>query len=163
MDRYESPELETPVYEGQPAPYRVDLELRGVDHSGDSFEGRVYLNNSGADAGTEPVADNGYAGSFFVFGHGPCYGAEGHCEPSEGPPISPYDYRAPHDLTRQSHKVDITDAVLSLEAGEKFTVTIVPVVNTPEDPFAQSDVLSFERLSVISYDAPLPAPAAEPA
>jgi hypothetical protein len=154
MDRYSSPPLPVPVYADQPVPYRVDVELRGVDHSGDSYEGRVFVNNGDADAGTELASEAGYAGSFYVFGHGECYGAAGHCDPSESPPINPYDYRPPHDLIPQTHAVEITEAVLSLGSStEEFTVTIVPVVNTPDDPYAQMDVLSFERLSVISYDA----------
>jgi tyrosinase len=157
MNRYKSPRLDKPVYKDQPAPYRVDLEIEGVDHSGDSYEGRVFVNNANATARTEPVPGKGYAGSFFVFGHGPCYGTTGHCDPSEGPPIHPYDYRPPHDLTPQRHAVDITKAVLALGVAEgDFTVTIVPVVNTEKDPYAQLDVLKFERLSVIAYDAALP-------
>ncbi len=49
---------------------RVDIEFEQVDHSGASFEGRVFLNNPEADENTDPSPENGYAGSFFIFGHG---------------------------------------------------------------------------------------------
>src|SRR6266480_3079079 len=52
---------------------RADLEFIGVDHSGASYEGRVYLNNANADANTQPTEMNGYAGSFYIFGHGGCF------------------------------------------------------------------------------------------
>src|SRR5262249_33443730 len=45
---------------------RADLEFRGVDHSGPSFEARVYLNNADAGAETPLTEDTGYAGSFWV-------------------------------------------------------------------------------------------------
>ena len=59
---------------------RVDLEFHGVDHSGASFEGRVFVNNPGADQNTELSPERGYVGSFHIFGHGGCYGDVGHCE-----------------------------------------------------------------------------------
>jgi hypothetical protein len=156
MDRYTTPEpLAAPFFEGQPAPYRVDLELEGVDTFQDTYEGRVYIDNPDADATTGRDPDAGYAGSFYMFGHSNCLGAEGHCDVDKGPPINPYDYRRPHDLAGQTHKIEITDALLrtGASAGSTFTVTIVPLINTPEDPYVQADVLSFERLSVIAYDA----------
>src|SRR5580698_8417932 len=51
---------------------RVDLELDGVYHGEASYEGRVFLDNASADAKTPKTAENGYAGSFHVFGHGGC-------------------------------------------------------------------------------------------
>src|SRR5690349_17602205 len=59
---------------------RADLEFIGVDHAGASYEARVYLNNPNANSATEPTDANGYAGSFYVFGHGGCYGDVGHCD-----------------------------------------------------------------------------------
>jgi hypothetical protein len=155
MDRYDSPRIPAPYFEGQPDPYRVDLELRGVDHSDDSFEARIYIDNKNADASTGRDPDAGYAGSVYVFGHGPCFGAEAHCDVKRGPPITPYDYRRPHPLGGQTLKVEITEALRARakKAGSKFTVTIVPLVNAPDNPYKQADVLFFERLSVIGYDA----------
>ena len=64
-----------------PAEYvRADLEFIGVEHAGASYEARVYVNNPTADVNTEPTEGNGYAGSFYVFGHGGCFGDAGHCD-----------------------------------------------------------------------------------
>ena len=78
---------------------RVDIEFDQVDDSGASFEGRVFLNNPGADENTEPNPENGYAGSFFIFGHGGCFGDEGHCEVDAERPHDPYDPRRSHPMT----------------------------------------------------------------
>ena len=40
----------------------------------------MYLNNPDASPDTDPTPENGYAGSYYIFGHGGCYGGEGHCE-----------------------------------------------------------------------------------
>ena len=46
-----------------------------------SYEARVFLNNPAATLETPLEPGEGYAGSFNVFGHGACYGEEGHCDP----------------------------------------------------------------------------------
>src|SRR6266699_1925400 len=78
--------------------YRADVVLYGIDHSGPSFEGRIFIDNPEAGASTPLEAEHGYAGSFYVFGHGGCFGDVGHCDPPPGP-VSPFDRRAPHQLT----------------------------------------------------------------
>lgn len=56
---------------------RADLVFYEVP--GPSYEAEVFLDNPKADADTPRELDSGYAGSFAVFGHGGCYGDEGHC------------------------------------------------------------------------------------
>src|SRR5437016_680694 len=51
----------------------ADLEILGVQHAEASYEGRVFFNNPKADASTPKTLENGYAGSFHVFGHGGCF------------------------------------------------------------------------------------------
>ena len=62
--------------------FRADLIFTGVDHSGLSYEVRVYLNNPRATATTPRTSEEGYAARFAVFGHGNCFGEAGHCEVS---------------------------------------------------------------------------------
>jgi hypothetical protein len=77
---------------------RADLVFSGVDHSETSYEVRVFLNNPTADASTPRTAEHSYAGRFVVFGHGGCFGDEGHCEvPSQ--PRASTDLRLAHPLT----------------------------------------------------------------
>ena len=63
---------------------RADLEFHGVDHSGSSFEARVFFNNPDADETTPRQEDSGYVGAFYIFGHGGCFGDIGHRKKSAG-------------------------------------------------------------------------------
>src|SRR4051794_21421497 len=49
---------------------RADLVFTGVEQAGPSFEGRVFLNNPGADESTARDPESGYAGTFHVYGYG---------------------------------------------------------------------------------------------
>lgn len=129
---------------------RADIEFEGLDHAGSSYEGRVFLNNPDADGDTEPTEENGYAGSFYIFGHGGCFGDEGHCDVAPRPA---YDPRPPHSLWPTRKVVVATEAIRrAAAAGPTMTLTVVPVItsttdNVPED----EEVLKFEVVSVITY------------
>jgi hypothetical protein len=153
MERYSTPPGESfavPVWEGQPDFYRADLQFHGVGHRGDSYEGRVYFDAPEATPSTPRELEAGYAGSFYVFGHGPCLGDEGHCEVPAGP-IHPFDYRGVHHLGPQMMAVNVTDAVRhAIAAGKsEFGVTVVPTNVRDEDV---GDILHFERLALVTYD-----------
>jgi hypothetical protein len=136
---------------------RADLEFRGVDHSGPSYEARVFFDSPRADAGTACGPAEGYAGSFQVFGHGGCFGELGHCDVREEP-LGVYDRRMPHPLTPQFKTVIVTEAlrrVLQSGGVKTFTVTVVAVV--PENPTSRAkvdDPLKFESVSLITYQDP---------
>jgi hypothetical protein len=147
-ERYVSDPLDLPARE--PGFYRADLIFYGVDHSASSYEARVYLDlpDADADTGREHPA---YAGSFHIFGHGGCFGDEGHCLVPEGPP-DPFDLRPAHQLTPATKTVTVTEAlkrVLDADgAREQVTVTVVAV--TPGD--RANDVLAFTRLRLATYE-----------
>lgn len=133
---------------------RADLEFRGVDHSGPSYEGRVFFDNPSANESTPAEVDHGYAGSFHVFGHGGCFGELGHCDITPGG-RGVYDRRLPHPLTPLFKTVIVTDAlrrVLETGKGETFTVTVAAVV--PEQPGVDGDPLRFESVSLIIFQDP---------
>jgi hypothetical protein len=128
---------------------RADLIFHGVDHSSDSYEGRVYINNADANAETgRGVAS--YVGSFHVFGHGGCFGDIGHCDVPTGP-RKPFDLRPAHQLTPQAKVVIVTDRLRTILAiapsGEPITVTVVAVVPGP----ASSEVLQFDEVRLLTY------------
>lgn len=149
MDRYVSPALQVPARSEVSEHDRIDLELRGVDHSAGSYAVRVFVNDTDADAETAVDGNAAYAGSFYVFGHGPCLGDEGHCDVRTGP-INPYDYRLPHQLTPQYHRLQMTDTVRGGGVDGTFTVTLVAVENRDGQP-SSSDLMVFTRLSVVGY------------
>jgi len=150
MEHYTTPEpLLVPVWADQPPFRRADLIFDGVSHRGDSFEGRIFLTDQ-ADATTPKDPQHGYAGSLYVFGHGPCFGDDGHCH-DPGGPIHPFDYRRPHPLTAQVHVVQITEGLrgLAQTQAQNVHVTIVPTTAKGEPA---GDVLFFDQLTMVTYD-----------
>src|SRR5215510_6881811 len=111
------------------APFtRADVVFTRVDHSGLSYDVRLFLNNPDATADTPRTEEQGYAGRFTIFGHGGCYGEAGHCDMSRTP-ADPAGMRLPHPLTPLDTYVTITTALRRvLAAGDTLqTVTLVPV------------------------------------
>lgn len=149
MRRWTSPPLERPDIDEEPFT-RADIVFYGVDHSGPSFEGLVFLNNPQAGPDTTRTPENGYAGSFKVFAHGGCYGDEGHCHIVQRP-VDPYDLRPPHPLEPWTLTVIATEAITALDTPE-VTVTVVAVV--PEEEHDEgSDVLTLDHVRLATYTA----------
>jgi tyrosinase len=131
---------------------RADLVFDGLDHSGASFEARIFINNPDADANTEMTAQNRYAGRFHIFGHGGCFGDVGHCEVRGVP--RPYDPRPAHPLTPMRKVVIATEALrreIKRSNGKGLTLTIVPVVCSGTVRCDYENVLKFDRVSVVTY------------
>jgi hypothetical protein len=153
MATYTSKRLPLPLHETGTSFQRADLEFIGVDHSGPSYEGRVFLNAPEASADTPLELTAGYAGSFYIFGHPHCWGDVGHCDPPPGP-LHGYDRRPPHQLVPERHVVDVTEAISGLIEGRGTTITVsvVPVMWERGRPREEPAVLQFERLSFVTYD-----------
>jgi hypothetical protein len=150
MERFVSNPLEIPRDEDEEIEFsRADLVFYDVDHSGPSFEARVFLNNPDASAGTPCDDEQGYAGSFYVFGHGGCYGEEGHCEP-DGRTRDAFDVRPPHPLTGYTKTVIVTEALKRVTTPE-VVVTVVAVM-PDEDEAVATDALSFDTVRLLTYD-----------
>lgn len=143
VDRFTSKPIELPPA-GHPF-QRADLIFYGLDHSGTSFEGQVFLDTRG----TSRDADAGhraYVGSFFVFGHGGCFGDAGHCDvPTER---DPFDLRPPHQLEPAIRILTVTEAVKALlgRGREKAVVTVVARATG-----RSNEVLAFEAVRLASY------------
>jgi hypothetical protein len=148
VERFNSQPIGNPARTGQPGFQRADIVFYGVDHSGPSFEARIYLNNPAADLQSKRDRESGYAGSFTVFGHNGCAGDAGHCHVPDGPK-DPFDRRPPHGLTPQTKTVIATQAIQSI-AEETVTITVVPVRPGPNGAVIV-DALYFDRVAVISY------------
>ena len=124
---------------------RADLVFDGVDHAGSSYALRVFFNNPGATGGTALTAENGHVTSLYVFGHGGCFGDEGHCDvPAHR---QPFDLRPPHQLIPAKMWLVVTGALRELARREQtLVITVVPVVPGPADA-----PLPFQRLSLVTY------------
>ena len=128
---------------------RADLVFYGVDHSGPSYEARVFMNNPDAGVDTPLDAEHGYAGMFTVFGHGGCYGDEGHCDTTRRT-RDPFDLRPPHPLTPYTKTVIVTDALRRVGATD-VVVTVVAVVPGEAGP-EPTDALRLERVRLLTYE-----------
>jgi hypothetical protein len=145
---------------------RADLVFYRVDHSGPSYEGRVFFNRPDADISTPRDLEHGYAGSFHVFGHGGCFGDVGHCEvPTDR---NPNDRRLPHPLTPHTKTVIVTEQLRQLRDHtdtDQFTVTVVADVYDLGDlPVGRdaSEPLLFDSISLVTYETPPPLPPVSP-
>jgi tyrosinase len=150
VDRFTSDPLELPeLGQDDLEDLRADLIFYGVDHSGSSFQARVYLDAPDADA-SSGRDHPGYAGEFYVFGHGGCFGDEGHCDvPTE--PVDPFDMRDPHPLTPQTKIVTITESLrrhVDLTKAEQ-SVRVTVVAETVRD--RRNDVLAFDTVRLAFY------------
>src|SRR3954453_376106 len=141
VDRYVSPPIELPDPE---VPFvRADLVFYGIDHSGDSFEAQIFFSDR---AGSGPD-DPAYAGTFYMFGHGGCFGDVGHCDIPQH--IDRFDLRPPHQLLPATRVVTVTETVRHLvEAGEK-AVPVTVVARTAGE--RSNKVLQFEMVRLLSY------------
>ena len=148
MSRFHSEPLDLP--EDREEVVRADLIFYGVDHSGPSYEARIFLDNPRANEETPCTAERGYAGSFTVFGHGGCFGADGHCAPGERQ-TDEYDRRPPHPLTPETVAVEITAALARVQA----TAVKVNVVAVVPEGLAKatgvSDVPPCQRIRLATY------------
>lgn len=150
MERYTTPEpFALPEFEETRELSRADLVFLGVDHSGPSYEARIFFNNAEASIDTARERDAGYAGSFFVFAHGACYGEEGHCD-REQEYRDVFDLRPPHPITPITRTVIVTEALALVESDE-LTVTLVAVDNSGGEA-APSDALAVEEIRLLLYE-----------
>lgn len=125
----------------------ADFEIGGIKHTGSSYEGLVYIGNPDADASTGKDPQSGYVGSFNVFGHGGCFGAEGHCDNTE-PERRRFDNRPLARSIRMKKRVSITEPLRRAAApGGEVQFSIVARTTDP-DP---DGVLDVRRLSVVTY------------
>jgi tyrosinase len=141
---------------------RADVVLTGVDHSGSSYEVRLFLNRPGADGDTPRDAPSGYAGRFHVFGHGGCFGDVGHCDV---PPATtdPTDLRPAHPLTPLSTYVTVTTALRRLVELEEDleSLALVPLALPPlrSDGRPAPDLFRYATVDLRTYLTPRDGPA----
>jgi tyrosinase len=141
---------------------RADVVFSDVDHSGGSYEVRLFLNNPGADGGTARDEAARYAGRFHVFGHGGCYGDAGHCD-VPAPSADPTDLRPAHPLTPLTTYVTVTAALERLLAGGAAleSVTLVPLSLPPrrDDRGPAPGLFRYRAVDLRTYFTPADEPA----
>jgi hypothetical protein len=135
--------------------YRADLRLLGVDIKVPTYEGRVFINNTGANLDTPTDLEHGYVGSYGIFGHSACLGDEGHCDVHTQ--RLKFDV-VPYRLVPEDISITITDKLKSLARQKSdFTVTICPIVCPPIEERGMEkvdleNVVKINKVSIELYD-----------
>lgn len=125
---------------------RADLIFYGIDHSGPSFTARVFMDQRGVGKSVDPT-HRAYAGTFFIFGHGGCFGDVGHCDIH--PERDPFDLRPAHQLEPATRIVTVTDTVAALLEREVEAAKVTVLAHTEGN--ASNKVLAFERVRLATY------------
>jgi tyrosinase len=135
------------------AGFRVaTLELQGVKPPKDSVEVRVFLDQEDADQRTPTQGNPRYAGSLYLFGHGHCFGAPGHCNPRLEPRDA-YDLRPAHPLKPRTYRLDIAAALRRLVAATAAGPTTIELAFVVVDALGRQvppGVVDFDSLSVVT-------------
>jgi hypothetical protein len=147
MERFVSPALEVSTHEADDLT-RADIVFYNVDHSGESYVARVFVNAPDADMSTPLTKEAGFVGLFTVFGHAGCYGDPGHCDPTDRT-TDAFDLRAPHPLAKWTKTVIVHDGLDRL-TSPSATVTVVATA-PKEGKVGPSDAMSFSSVRLITY------------
>jgi tyrosinase len=147
MSSFSTAALELPTFAERADVTRADLVFYGVDHRGPSYVAHVFLDQADATVETPRDAAHGYAGFYTVFGHGGCYGDEGHCD-TQARTVDAFDRRLRHPLTPFVTSLTVTDALepaLLDPKVKKVTVTVAiePPAAAPAAPFELVRLLTY--------------------
>jgi hypothetical protein len=116
---------------------RADIKFTGIEQAGKSFEGRVFLNNPSADENTPTTAEQGYAGSFHVYGFGLSSADFGKSRSNRD------KIQAPIEKT-----VIATDAIRAAATrSTEIVVTVVPVY-PGQPPSSASDAMTLKEARI---------------
>jgi tyrosinase len=132
---------------------RADLTFYGIEHGGPSFRVHVFFDAPGATVETPRSLEAGYVGSFSVFGHGDCFGDEGHCDVRGA--VTAFDRRPPHQLVPTTRVLVVTEAVRVRAAagGRSLHVTAVGEMRPSAlvDAETAESVLVMDQVALHTY------------
>jgi len=128
---------------------KAEIRLHWVPQLLRSCFVRAFLNQPDADASTPLQGNPHFAGYMSVFGHGPCYGGPGHCDP---PPPRPrdYDWRTRSHNTPRNHRIEVTKSAKTLlESTDKLQITLLVIGADYEE---DHDLLKLAGVSLTLLD-----------
>jgi hypothetical protein len=121
----------------------AELIFTGIEQAGPSYEGRIFLSNPDADESTPLAPEEGYAGSFHVYGYGhpapPAIAEAKATRTVDAGPVAPIEKRV---------RVNETALRGALDRSDELTVTVVSIPvepdAAPERPFQDVEIV-FDR------------------
>jgi tyrosinase len=131
---------------------RAEIRMHWVPQLVRSCFVRAFINQPGANAGTEIRDNPHYAGYLAIFGHGECYGGPGHCDlpPSRA---RPFDQRPRGHNMPRNHRLDVTAAVRRmLDQGKKIDELQITLLVIGVDYCEENDLLRLEGVSLSFLD-----------
>ena len=152
-NRFTSPEIGLSFDRNENVFYRAVIEFYGIDVSGPSYKGIVFVNNPKANENTPLNEANGYVGSYHIFGHDGCWGDKDHCEI---PPRRTYDSRIQSSLAPAYKYLNATNMIKKLIwSRSNATITIIPIVGRGQRMSDAKDVVHISRIRINCYEKPL--------
>jgi hypothetical protein len=132
--------------------HTAELEFRDLDHSKESFEARIFINNTKAGHNTPKTEKQGYAGSLYVFGHGTrCWGGPMHCQVKER--FGLYDIRSSNQLKPTDIYLPITEQLKKVcKTHSEITITVVPIMMSFDEMADEVNVLNVKGISLNIHD-----------
>ncbi|MEA2719621.1 MAG: tyrosinase [Candidatus Eremiobacteraeota bacterium] len=127
--------------------HRAEIRFEGLTPPKNSFTVLVFVNDTKANGKTKTYGNPHFLGAQGFFGHGRCFGDEGHCDPK---PRDIFDLRPKHHYDPIKVRLNVTRPLRALlRAGEKLDdspVTLV-VIDAKGNEIPESG-LHFEGFSL---------------
>jgi hypothetical protein len=147
MDSYVSPPIKLTGALAAREFDRADLVFYDVDAGSASFAANVFIDPAGTKPDLTASRTAGYAGFFFILGHGGCFGDLGHCDVPQT--RDPFEMGPPPGLAPQTKLVDVTDE-LKASSHDAIIVSVLPTTRSARGPLL-IDALKFSSLRLLSY------------
>ena len=127
---------------------RADLVFYGVDHSGPSYEARIFLDNPRASADTRRDIEKGYAGSFTVSAT-----VAATATPVTAPPRIALATSSTSDRRTRSPPTPAPSPSPSAQAHNRRAghVNVVAVPRESKDTPATTEIPAYERIRLLAY------------
>jgi tyrosinase len=126
---------------------RAEVRFEGLTPPEDSFEVRIFVNEKNPNARTKTDGNPHYLGTRTFFGHGECFGAEGHCEPVQR---DIFDLRPKHHYDPTTIRLNVTKPLRALIASDRASAAPVALVAVdPDGKEIPEPGLHFEGLSIV--------------
>ncbi|MFA0964879.1 tyrosinase family protein [Roseivirga sp. BDSF3-8] len=128
---------------------RAEVMIHGLERQVDSLFIYVFLNHPEASPESALKATNGQAhkhlvGSFATFGHGPCIGGEGHCDPRGLLARRPFDFRGRDHNSVSNIRLDATETVKEIAAemngAAEKDISVQVVAMTPAGEYYEKGI-----------------------